>query len=114
MSHYDWDKSSKIRTIVSICLDDFIFDINIINHSGWGVKEKYNTDELEIVKRLKDSQHYPDISKESYNIKRIRNGYWDHIIEMYGENNEHSKVIGIHLALYKEAIARFDKIKAFM
>lgn len=109
------DMASVIRTETSITIGKYTFDINLVNHHGWIGKEKYDTNELEIEKHLVNF-HDEDIFfiVESYNINKIKEGYWDKYTEIYGSENYHSKIIGIDLLLYKEAIEKFEKLKAFI
>lgn len=107
------DMARKIRTEVSITIGNYVFDINLVNHHGWTGKGRYDTNELEIEKR----QLVPDgkmFCVESYNINKIKEGYWDKVIEMHGLLNYHSQIIGIHLDLYKDAIKKFEDLKVFI
>lgn len=114
------DMAHKIRTEASITIGDYIFDINLVNHHGWIGNNKYDVNELEIVKKQTagfakgELFILPNNNIESYNINKIKEGYWDKFIEMHGFANYHSQIIGIHLDLYKEAIAKFEKLKAFI
>jgi len=117
---YGMDMCSKIRTEASITIGDYIFDIDLVNHRGWSGPIKYDVNELEIIKRrvikLTNDEYFevPNIDINSYNINKIKEGYWDNYMEMYGSETHHAKNICIDLHLYKEAIAKFEKLKVFI
>ena len=102
---------SKIRTEFSISLGCYIFDIDIVHHGGWVGNDRTNIDVLEITKYFvgPDGNKIETPNDMSFPIARIEKGDYDNCADEYVK-----RVIGNDLDLYKEAIRRFQGLKAFL